>query len=87
MMTMPFSWHHLNHWDISALPMLLLVGAGALYYWGVKRSPTPWARSRSICFVAGLVVTFLATQTFIGVYDMEYQPTTPRMPMRGHSIE
>jgi len=72
MMTMPFSWHHLNHWDISALPMLLLVGAGALYYWGVKRSPTPWARSRSICFVAGLVVTFLATQTFIGVYDMEY---------------
>ncbi len=49
------------------------MGAGALYYWGAgSRSPTPWARSRSICFVAGLVVTFLATQTFIGVYDMEY---------------
>jgi putative copper resistance protein D len=27
---------------------------------------------RSVCFLLGLLVTFIATQTFIGAYDMEY---------------
>ena len=70
-MIMPFSWHHLNHWDIGVLPMILLIGAAALYAWGVRRTPS-WPRVRSVCFGLGLLITFIATQTFIGTYDMEY---------------
>jgi putative copper resistance protein D len=68
---MPFSWHHLNHWDIGVLPMILLFGAAALYLWGVRRTQS-WPRVRTVCFGLGLLVTFIATQTFIGAYDMEY---------------
>lgn len=72
MKIMPFSWHHLNHWDIAVLPFLLLVGAGLLYfYWGVRRAGS-WPRVRGVCFLLGLLVTFLATESFIGAYDMEY---------------
>lgn len=67
----PFSWHHLNEWNLSVLAMLLLVAAGYLYARGVQRS-TSWPRIRTVCFAAGLVVTFVSTQTFIGFYDMEY---------------
>jgi putative membrane protein len=70
-MIMPFSWHHLNHWDLGALPIILLLGAGALYFWGVHRAKS-WPRERGVCFVLGLLITFIATQTFIGAYDMEY---------------
>jgi putative membrane protein len=49
-----------------------LVGAGLLYfYWGVRRAGS-WPRVRSVCFLLGLLITFIATQTFIGAYDMEY---------------
>ncbi len=72
MKIMPFSWHHLNHWDVGVLPFLLLVGAGLLYfYWGVRRAGS-WPRVRSVCFLLGLLITFLATESFIGTYDMEY---------------
>jgi putative membrane protein len=71
MMNLPFSWHHLDHWDVSVLPILLLLGAGYLYARGVSRA-TSWPRVRIVCFASGLVVTFIATQTFVGAYDMEY---------------
>jgi putative membrane protein len=71
MKIMPFSWHHLNHWDLGVLPIILLIGAGALYYWGVRRAGS-WPRVRSVCFLLGLLITFLATETFVGSYDMEY---------------
>src|SRR5665213_936307 len=67
----PFSWHHLNQWHLGVLPNLLLFGAGYLYARGVLRVPT-WPRVRSVSFTAGIIVTFLATQSVIGVYDMEY---------------
>ncbi len=70
-MIQPFSWHHLNVWHIGVLPVILLIGAGLLYAWGVRKT-TSWPTVRSICFDSGLVVTFIATQTFLGVYDMEY---------------
>ncbi len=70
-MIMPFSWHHLNHWDIGVIPMILLVGAAAFYFSSARREAS-WPRIRSVCFGLGLLVTFLATQTFIGAYDMEY---------------
>jgi putative membrane protein len=71
MMNQPFSWHHLNQWHLGILPILLLLVAGFLYARGVSRS-TSWPRVRVVCFSAGLLITFIATQTFIGVYDMEY---------------
>jgi cytochrome c oxidase assembly factor CtaG len=71
MKILPFSWHHLNHWDLGVLPIILLVGAGALYFAGARRAKS-WPRERSICFLLGLLITFIATQTFIGAYDMEY---------------
>ncbi|HEY5104162.1 MAG TPA: cytochrome c oxidase assembly protein [Acidimicrobiales bacterium] len=67
----PFSWHHLNQWHLGVLPILLLFGAGYLYARGVLRVPT-WPRVRSVSFAAGIIVTFLATQSVLGVYDMEY---------------
>jgi putative copper resistance protein D len=70
-MIQPFSWHHLNVWHFGVLPLILLIGAGLLYAWGVRET-TSWPKVRSICFASGLVVTFVATQTFLGVYDMEY---------------
>ena len=67
----PFSWHHLNQWHLGVLPLTLLIGAGVIYVWSARRAGA-WSNLRVTAFVAGLVVTFLATQTLIGVYDMEY---------------
>lgn len=41
----------------------------ALYLVGVARTPS-WSQGRTVAFVAGVVVTFLATQSVLGVYDM-----------------
>jgi putative copper resistance protein D len=71
MKIMPFSWHHLNHWDLGVLPIILMAGAGALYFVAVRRAKS-WPRVRSVCFLLGLAITFIATQTFVGAYDMEY---------------
>jgi putative copper resistance protein D len=70
-MNPPFSWHHLNQWDLSVVTILLLLIAGSLYARGVLRA-TSWPRNRSVCFASGLFVTFIATQSFIGVFDQEY---------------
>lgn len=67
----PFSWHHLNQWNLGVVPLLLLFAAGYLYARGVARAPS-WPRVRAVAFYAGLAVTFLATQSILGVYDMEY---------------
>lgn len=71
MTNLPFSWHHLNHWDLGVVPILLMVIAGSLYALGVSRA-AKWPLVRSVCFASGLLVTFVATETFIGAYDMEY---------------
>jgi len=65
----PFSWSHLNQWNVGVLPMCLLIAAGVLYF-GASFRADPWPPSRRWCFLAGLVVTFVATQSVIGVYDM-----------------
>ena len=31
-----------------------------------------WSAKRTVSFLAGLIVTFIATQSVIGVFDMEY---------------
>ncbi len=48
-----------------------MVLAAALYAWGQHRTPH-WPRSRSLYFALGLVVTFIATESFIGRYDRAY---------------
>ena len=67
----PFSWSHLDEWHLGVLPIVLLAAAGALYGLGVRRVPD-WPRRCSVSFASGLIITFLATETFIGYFDMEY---------------
>jgi putative copper resistance protein D len=67
----PFSWRHLNLWHVGILPMVLLVGAGLLYAWAARRAPH-WPRRTALMFLLGLFVTFVATQSIIGHFDMEY---------------
>jgi putative membrane protein len=66
-----FSWHHLNLWHLGILPLILLFAASYLYARGVLKVAS-WPRVRSVCFTAGIVITFLATQSIIGYYDMIY---------------
>ncbi|MGA2295357.1 MAG: cytochrome c oxidase assembly protein [Acidimicrobiales bacterium] len=51
--------------------MVLLVGAGLLYGWAARRAPH-WPRRTALMFLLGLFVTFVATQSIIGHFDMEY---------------
>lgn len=66
-----FSWHELNQWQFRALPTVLLLVAVALYVIAARRVPA-WPKLRIRSFVAGIVVTFLPTQSVVGVFDMEY---------------
>lgn len=66
-----FSLHHLNQWHLGLVPLVLLALALGAYLVGVRRVPT-WPRARLASFVAAIVVTFLSTQSVLGVYDMVY---------------
>jgi len=65
----PFHWSHLWLWQLAWVPCLLLGAALALYLIGAARNPG-WSSTRTACFVIGVVVTFIATQSVLGVYDM-----------------
>ena len=65
----PFTWTHLWQWHLGWVPCLLLLGALGCYLVGVARTPS-WSAARTASFVAGIVVTFLGTQSILGVYDM-----------------
>ncbi len=67
----PFSWHDVGRFQLDPFGIALLVAAGVLYAWGVSRT-TGWPRWRNLYFALGLVVTFLATESVIGVYDRTY---------------
>ena len=67
----PFTWHHLNQWDLGVIPIILLLCAALIYAQYVRRTPG-WPRVRSVCFALGLLITFLGTQSFLGTFDMEY---------------
>ena len=66
-----FSWHHLYLWHFGAVPIFLLLGVAIAYGAGYRRVPN-WPRSRVVSFNLGIVVTFIATESVLGVYDMEY---------------
>lgn len=70
----PPIWHNLGATTIAFTPCLLIFGALAVYLLGVRRvgrsAPgAPWPRWRTAAFAAGMVVTFVAIETFVGVYD------------------
>ena len=71
-MTMqPFSWRHINQWHFGLVPLVLLVGAGLVYALAAHRA-SEWRGSRTAFFYSGLFVTFVATQSVIGVFDRTY---------------
>ncbi len=69
----PLSWHQFGATEID-FGAVLIVAAGLLYGWGVWRvgrsdPDRPWSTRRVVAFYGALVVTFLAIEAFIGVYD------------------
>jgi cytochrome c oxidase assembly factor CtaG len=66
-----FSWHDWNEWHLGVLPLVLLFGALFLYMFAAQRA-VGWSQRRTIAFIGGLIVTFIATQSVIGLFDMEY---------------
>ncbi len=70
-MNAPFSWSHLNQWHLGLGGIALLLAASMLYLWGLKRVRA-YSKCRTLSFCAGIIVTFLATESVLGVYDMSY---------------
>ncbi|MHB8378600.1 MAG: cytochrome c oxidase assembly protein [Acidimicrobiales bacterium] len=71
MIVQQFSWHHLNEWHFGVLPISLLLVVGIAYGAGIRRVES-WPSARVVSFYLGIVVTFLATESVLGVYDMKY---------------
>jgi cytochrome c oxidase assembly factor CtaG len=62
--------------QFAVVPVILILGALALYLWGVKRvnrrQPRhPWPGTKTAMLIAALVATGIAIFSFIGVYDGE----------------
>jgi len=71
----PLSRRQLLSTTVDPLPIALLLGALALYLWGVVRAnrirPHPWPAGRTAAFVGGVVTTAIALLSVVGVYDDE----------------
>jgi putative membrane protein len=66
----PFRWSTvLHHWSVAPVPIVLLALA-LLGYVVAARSQSAWPRGRTAAMAAGVLVTFLATQSVVGTYDM-----------------
>ena len=62
--------------QVDFVPVVLIVGALALYLWGVRRNNAlhprhPWPAGKTVALVAALVTTAACVFTFVGVYDSE----------------
>ena len=60
--------------QFEAVPLVLILGALALYVWGVVRNNRlhprhRWSVGKTVAFVSGLFVTAVAVFSFIGIYD------------------
>ncbi len=58
------------------VPTSMVLGALALYLWGVRRANErrprhPWSSGKTAAFIGGLAATSLAIFSFVGVYDNE----------------
>ena len=61
---------------LNPVPILMILGALALYLWAVRRVNAryprhQWSVGKTWAMVAGLFVTFLAVCSFVGVYEQE----------------
>ncbi len=69
----PLNWSHLTTTQLGWVPSILMLTAGALYFWGVVRvgriEGRPWSHRRSAAFAGGLVITFIAIEAVVGAYD------------------
>ena len=70
----PDIWHSVGSTTIAFTPCLLTFGTAALYLVGVWRwnrqhPKSPWSWRRTAAFLGGTLVTFIAIQLFVGVYD------------------
>ncbi len=69
----PLDWSHMGITEVGAVPTLLMVVALGCYLWGVRRVRArpggTWSTGRTVAFVAGMVVTAVAIESFIGAYD------------------
>jgi cytochrome c oxidase assembly factor CtaG len=60
----------------NVIPIVLILGALALYLWGVRRIRElrprhPWSNLKTAAFIGGLFTTALSVFSFIGVYQQE----------------
>ena len=71
----PFAWSHVGMTAFSWLGLAVIVGVGLLYAigsvrWSSGRPGAPWSMKRTACFMVGLAIVLVATQSVVGVYDM-----------------
>jgi putative copper resistance protein D len=72
----PLQGSQLFSTTFNAIPVVLILGALALYLWGVQRVSRlrprhPWSTLKTAAFIGGLVTTAISIFSFIGVYDQE----------------
>jgi cytochrome c oxidase assembly factor CtaG len=68
-----FNWHHFGATQID-FASVLIAAAAVLYglgVWRVRRltPDRPWSLRRTLAFYGGLVITFVAVEGVVGVYD------------------
>jgi cytochrome c oxidase assembly factor CtaG len=66
----PERW--LSSWQVEPAVLVLLVLAGGLYMWGVVRlgrAGVGWSWWRTVWWLSGLLIVFLATSSVVAVYD------------------
>jgi putative copper resistance protein D len=73
---LPDIWGNLGATQIAFTPTLLIVGAAALYLWGVRRvnrgeNGGHWSRRRTLAFLGAMALVFVSVELVIGVYDSE----------------
>ena len=71
----PFTWGQVTTFSFSWATTLLLVALGGLYLLGARRYGTiagkgPWSTKRTVSFLGGILLVFIATESVVGVYDM-----------------
>jgi len=71
---LPDMAHHLGATSFDVVPTVLILGATALYVWGVsrvrRRAPDdPWPVRRTVAFLGAMVLVAVAVESFVGVYD------------------
>ena len=71
----PFAWSHVGSVALSWVGLAILVAAALVYVagsvrWTSEHPSSPWSIKRTSCFLIGLVIVLIATQSVVGVYDM-----------------